>query len=314
MSEDLFNMKATDDTLNVFDEKKKNQDGIYRPSLKDVTDKNKGYRAKVRFLPNVLDAKTGKMGPFAIERHIHYADFKNDPKLGGYYDCARHFSDKCPLCTQYWSLANSKNQADNERAKLISRTTKYYSYVMVLEDEQNQDLVGKIMIFPYGFTIKEKIKAQRDGEIGEACNVFDPAKGKDFQLIIKEKGGFPNYEASQFLEESPMKIWSEKQQKFGSTPVDENGNIVDPKVQQKVLKFLTTSDKKLEEFDATEWDEETKGKVEDIISILSGNELTSVERKASNTSNDMNEAIDTVDDFDEEEMDSDNFFMDDDDE
>ena len=35
---------------------------------------------------------------------------------------------------------------------------KYYSYVLVVEDEQQPELVGKIMILQYGKTIKDKIK------------------------------------------------------------------------------------------------------------------------------------------------------------
>jgi protein-tyrosine-phosphatase len=309
---DLFDMEASDDTMNVFDERSRNLDGIYRPNLKDASDKTRGYRAKIRFLPNVLES--GKVGVPAVEKHQHYADLKTESSLAGYYDCEKNFKDNCPLCTIYWKLQNSKNQADVERAKLVSRTTKYYSYVLVIEDEQHPEMVGKIMVYSYGYTIKEKIKAQRDGEIGDKCNIFDLGKGKDFQLIIKEKGGYPNYEASQFLEEASLKIWNEKSEKFIAVPVEE-GKITDPKVKKKVISFLKERDVNLEDFQAKEWDEETRGKADTIVSFLSGNDVAITANTARNTSNDLSEANEVLDeDFDDDDVDSENFFDDDDDE
>jgi len=311
---DLFDMDASNETLNVFDQKQRNQDGLYRPSLSDATDKSRGYRAKIRFLPNVLE--NGKPGAPAIEKHIHYANFKNEPGLSGYYDCKKNYEDKCPLCTQYWALYNSKNQADVERSKLISRTTKYYSYILVLEDEQHPELVGQILVYPYGYTIKEKIKAERDGEIDDPCNIFDLSKGKDLQLIIKEKGGFPNYEASQFINQGPVKLYDEENKKFVKVPIDEEGKISDAKVKKKIVKFLTEDRKvNIDDYAPKEWDEETEGKVNDIIAILSGKEVAITERAARNTSSDMSDITEVTENFeDDEEITSDNFFNDDDDE
>jgi hypothetical protein len=312
LSTDLFNMSASDKSMDVFDEKTKNQDGIYRPNLKDATDKSKGYRARIRFVPNVLE--NGKGGAPAIEKYIHYADLKNTPTLAGYYDCGKNHTDNCPLCTTFFKLYNSKNAAEKEKAGLISRSVKYYSYVQIIEDEQHPELVGKILVFPYGKQLKQKIKSQRDGEIGDPCNVFDMNVGKDFQLIIKEKAGYPNYETSQFLDSSPIKIWNEKKEEFITPPVDENGVITDPKVQKKILKYLMEKDAKIEDYESKAWDEETKGKVDQIVAELSGMDLSSSSKKASSTGNDMVESGEIEDDsFDDEEVDE-SFFDDEDDE
>ena len=305
---DLFNMEANDPTVSVFDKPTKNQDGIYRPSLEDAKDKKTGYRSVFRFLPNLLE--NGKVGLSAIEKHIHYADFKNEPGLSGYYDCNKNFEDKCDLCTMYWKLKNSKNAADQEKAKLISRQTKYYSYVLILEDDQHPELVGKIMIFPYGYTIKEKINSEKNGDVsGEACNVFDLAKGKDFVLIIKEKGGYANYEASQFKDSSPLKLYDAEKNRFVPAPVDENGKILE-KAKDKIKKILLTRDVDLKEYMPVAWDEEAKGKVADIISLLSGIEITSAERtsKVGKTTSTKAKAED-IDDG--EDMTSEDFFMED---
>jgi hypothetical protein len=76
----LFDMDADDSTLNVFDKKSTGKDGIFRPQPKDAKDKNEGYKATIRFLPNVLE--DGTIGQSAIENHVHYANLPewNDEK------------------------------------------------------------------------------------------------------------------------------------------------------------------------------------------------------------------------------------------
>lgn len=283
-------LEANDETMSVFDKQTTNQDGIYRPNLKDATDKKIGYRATLRFLPNLLE--NGKIGPSAIEKHIHYVDLKNDVSLAGYYDCKKNFEANCELCTEYWKLYNSKNAADNEKANLIKRTSKYYSYVLVIEDDQHPDLVGKILVFPYGFTIKEKINSERNGEVtGVPCNIFDLANGKEFKLIIKEKGGFQNYEASQFMEKSPIKLFNEKTSKFMTAPVliDEKtgmNKIVDVKVQAKIKEVLLGKTVNLDEHKPKEWDDKVRSNVEKVLSIVSGNDTYIAEQKVNSAKND----------------------------
>lgn len=289
-------LEANDETMSVFDKSTTNNDGIYRPNLKDATDKKVGYRATLRFLPNLLD--NGKIGPSAIEKHIHYVDMKNEANLAGYYDCRKNNEPNCELCTEYWKLKNSKNATDNEKAELIKRTTKYYSYVLIIEDEQNPELVGKIMVYAYGYTIKEKINSERNGEVtGTPCNVFDLAKGKDFKLIIKEKGGFQNYEAAQFLEVSPIKLYDESTKKFKQAPVDADGKITNVKVQAKIREVLLGKTVNLDEHKAKEWDETMQSKVTQVLSILSGKDVFVAEQKAQGSKKDSTKSPkDEIDD------------------
>lgn len=303
-------LNVDDETMFVFDKPTQNNDGIYRPNLKDAIDKKIGYRATLRFLPNVL--KNGNVGPFAIKKHVHYVNMKNETNLSGYYDCRRNYDSYCELCAEFWKLEKSKNAADNEKAKLIMRTTKYYSYILVLEDEQNPELVGKIMIYPYGHTIKEKINSERQGEVtGTRCNVFDFAKGKDFKLIIKEKGGFQNYESSSFLDVSPIKLYDEASKTFKTAPIDNEGLISNPKVQAKIKEFLLSRTVDLEDFKAKEWDDVIQNKVTQIISILNGKDVFVAEQSIKKSKNDsskkqINEEKDTS--FESDVTDADDFF------
>lgn len=274
---DIFDVDEGNETLDFLDKKAGALDGIYRPK---ITDKKKGYTATIRFLPNL--SKDGKVLQAAIEKHQHYVDFKNHPELSGYYDCMKNFTDKCDFCTMYWKLKNSKNASDVEKAELISRNTKYYSYILVIEDEQNRDLEGKVMIYPYGYKIKEKIKDQKEGTAGEPCNVFDLANGKDFRLVIKQLGEFPNYDSSTFLAVSPIAIQGQK----APVTIDEKGKnkITNPKVKEKVRQFLLDRTVDLEDHQAKQWTAEEAYKVSQILEILSGNEINISERQATSSS------------------------------
>lgn len=299
---DIFDVDEGNETLDFLEKKASALDGIYRPK---ITDKKKGYTATIRFLPNL--SKDGKVLQAAIEKHQHYVDFKNHPELSGYYDCMKNFTDKCDFCTMYWKLKNSKNASDVEKAELISRNTKYYSYILVIEDEQNRDLEGKIMIYPYGYKIKEKIKDQKDGISGPSCNVFDLANGKDFRLVMKQLGEFPNYDSSTFLEVSPISIQGHKV----PVTVDEKtgkNKITNPKVQEKVRQFLADRTVELEDHQAKQWTAEEAYKVSQILEILSGNEINFTEKQASRSSfDDVSTKEDNSNTFGEDD-DASNFF------
>lgn len=267
---DLFNMSDDDSTLNFLNKKEKNNDGIYRPKIDSAKDPKQGYKSTIRFLPN-LSKTDGKVGVSAIEKHIHYVNLPNFEDLKGYYDCAKNYTDKCDICTNFWKLHNSKNQADVEKAELIKRSTKYYSYILIVEDENQPELEGTIMIFPYGFKIKEKINDEKNGVADEKCNIFDLANGKDFKLVIRKVGEFPNYDSSTFLKKSAIKINGKE------LPVVVNEstgkNTINPKFQDKLRSFLLERTVELDDNKAKEWDDETKTKVSKVISVLNGGDV-----------------------------------------
>ena len=296
---DIFDsVDAGSETLDFLENKGSNLDGIYRPK---ITDKKKGYISTIRFLPNML-SKEGKVGPSAIEKHQHYVDLKNHPELVGFYDCMKNFEDKCDICTMYWKLKNSKNATDQEKAELIGRNTKYYSYILVLEDEQNKDLEGKILVYPYGYKIKEKIKDQRDGLGGDPCNVFDLANGKDFKLVMKQVGEFPNYDSSLFLPTTPIKING----KIAPVTIDEKtgkNKITNAKVREKILEFLFNKDVNLQDHMPKPWTSEDKYKVTQVLEVMQGIDISTEKRaiKSDDKNDNEDEAIfgntDEDDDF-----------------
>lgn len=259
----LFDL--TDDSASYLQERKKGDDGIYRPTLDKAKNKSKGYSSVIRILPNLLikDGKPAGMGVTALEKHIHYADFKETPELSGYVDCKKNFEQNCELCEMYWKLHKSKNPLDQEKAKLISRTTKYYTYILVVEDENSPDQVGKVLVWQYGFKIMQKIKAEYEGR--KPCRVEDLQDGMDLELIIKEVGGYTNYDSSKFVDRGPITIGGKQ------LSVDKTTGKISAADQPIIIDLLLNRGVELDAYKAQPWSEEVTTKVNKIMAALTGN-------------------------------------------
>lgn len=272
---DVFNLEGSEASSYLDNKKNQNDDGLLRPKLEEGKD---GERELViRFLPNLM--KNGKIGPTAIEKHIHYADFKQNPELVGYFDCLKNanIGKECNLCKAYWALKNSKNPNDNEKAKLINRSTKYYSYVYVVEDTQKPENEGKIFIFPFGFKIYQKIKAQAENK-RKPVKIEDLVNGANFVLKITEVGGFYNYDGSYFEAPEPITINGSK------LKVNDDGTV-DSKHKAKMIEFLKTREHDLEEFVAKDWTDEQRAKADKIVGLLSGTYVPTAQDVTNGSSN-----------------------------
>jgi hypothetical protein len=273
--DDLFN-GGLDSKMDFLNEQKTttNNDGIYRVDLSKVKDKKRGWRSVVRLLPNLT--KEGKVGQMAIEKITHFVDIKNPRELAGWFDSPKNFNEKCALTDLYYTMTNSKNAVLIEKARQLKYSKKYYSYVLVVEDEQQPELVGKIMIFQYGKTIKDKISQEKNGEIsGVPCNVFDLAEGKDFVLIVKEiqtgDETYPDYKMSTFKSETTsLPVF--KNGVFKNVPTIEiDGKVrVKPEAQSIVKDFLTDREHDLEEYAPKRLTDEQNGKINEIVNFLTG--------------------------------------------
>ncbi len=271
---DLFNMDINSGMEFLEKKDKVTNDGILRLDPKKAKDPKKGLRVVVRLLPNLT--KEEKLGQAAIEKVVHYVKLQNHPELNGYYDSMKNFNEKCDLTNTFWELKNSKSIIDQEKAELISRTTKYYSYVQIIEHEAEPELVGKIMIFPFGIKIKNKINEERTGEItGTPTNVYDLVSGKDFVLIVKEVGGYTNYDSSQFKAIPTAIQIPSKDGSLKEVPTtDVNGRkVIDPKIQEKIKEYLLGREVSLEDYSPVKWDDETRSKVNKIVSVLKDNPI-----------------------------------------
>lgn len=324
-TEDLFNDDALD-KKSSYDEKAtdRGQDGLYRIDMDKVSPKNKnrGYKSVLRFLPNIsnnpeyvkaftgdrynVDLKTA-LGPSHYEKVTHYLNIQNESlsHLKGYYDDPTninpltqkpYISNKWgPLAIAYFTLDKSTNALAKQRAKMIKYSKKYFSYVLVLEDEQQPELVGKIMILSYGTQIKNIIEMEKNGEVsGIQCNVFKLHSGKDFVLLAKNKSfsidgkeiTAPDYTMSGFnSNNSSIKLpkWEDgKLVKWVQIPLNEEGKIK-PEHLEKITNFLLSREVELESFAGKEWTEDQQEKVTDAIDYLTGKVSESKSNSKSNS-------------------------------
>ena len=316
--DDLFNGGLESKMSFLNDQKTTtNNDGIYRVDLSKCKDKKKGWRSVVRLLPNLT--KQGKVGESAIEKITHYVDIKNPRELSGWFDSPKNFNEKCALTDLYYTMQNSKNAILIEKSKQLKYSKKYYSYVLVLEDEQQPENVGKIMIFQYGKTIKDKIMAEKNGEIsGVPCNVFDLAAGKDFVLVVKEiqtgDETYPDYKMSMFKPEATsLPIYFKEKGAFKNAPL--NDGKIDASVQGKIKDFLTDRDHDLEEYSPKSLTDEQQAKITEITNFLTGKTSSSF-TNAKAESKPSSDDFDFEDDFSKNtstasvESDEDDFFSD----
>lgn len=291
--DDLFN-GSLDSKMDFLNEQKTttNNDGMYRVDLSKIKDKKKGWRSVVRFLPNLT--KEGKVAQSAIDKITHYVDIKSAKELSGWFDSPKNFNEKCALTDLYYTMQNSKNAILIEKSKQLKYSKKYYSYVLVIEDDQQPELIGKIMIMQYGKTIKDKISAERNGEIsGVPCNVFDLSQGKDFVMVVKEiqtgDETYPDYKMSMFKPEvTSLPIFFKEKGVFKNAPL-KDGKI-DPSAQGKIKEFLLERDHDLEEYAPKKLTDEQQSKITEITNFLTG-------KASSSFNNSKSEAKPSSDDF-----------------
>ena len=140
--DDLFDSESLDSKMDFLNEKKAaNSDGLWRVDVAKAADPKKGYLAKIRFLPNYK--KDGTVGQAAIEKISHWVDIRNVKELSGMYDSPKNFGEKCALSDLYYTLKDSKNALLQERAQCLKYSKKYYSYILVIEDEIKENIEGE---------------------------------------------------------------------------------------------------------------------------------------------------------------------------
>lgn len=284
--EDLFSIDTNEGNGSLLG-KPKTQEGLFKPKAADAKDPNIGYRAVIRFIPNIhLD---GKIGENSIERITQYVKLEEYPNLKGTYDSMRNFNESCDLTNLYLTLDKSPNIVLKEKAKNIQRTIKYYSYIQIIEDKNNPENEGRIMIFPAPKKVKELISHELTGE---PCNIFDLVNGKNFTLMVKGKGMQTNYDFSKFADKpEPIRIPS-KDGVLRPIPVEEVDGKIVPKVGKEkeiskaIFEYITNREVELETFAPKRWDDETKKKVAQIVSVMTNNPIKKANSIIENSSED----------------------------
>lgn len=248
--------------------------GLYKIDLKKAEATGGKYRSVIRLLPNVNSEGEYNPEKTAVTKKIHYVKLPN-AELTGYYDSPKSIGERCELSDCYWTLDKSPDPNMKQRAECLSFSTKHYCYAQIIEDRQQPELEGKIMVFQFGTKIFQLIESMTNKDItGEEEDVFDLAEGHNLILNVEKVGGFPNYNKCTFdFNRTPIKIPDAEGNLKSVGVVEQDGGMsIKPEAQQAVIDYLKVKmgDVKLEDFEFKPHTEETKSKVKRIVSFLMG--------------------------------------------
>ena len=168
----------------------------------------------------------------------------------------------------FFKLRNSESAVDKKMSEGLKRREVFYALVQIVKDPQNRDLEGQVKIMKFGYKIKTKIDEELNPQFDEPTQVFDPFEGKNFELVISKKGGYPNYDSCKFQgSRSAMTIGGE------SVTSDDAGRTA-------ILDFIKDSPE-LANFDYRPWTDEQRNRVMGVLSQFSnpGTSIETVTRK-----------------------------------
>jgi hypothetical protein len=241
---DIFNLDAES-----FVTKTKKEGSVDLEFYKPYPESGKDgvYKSLVRFVPNHVDPTKSKI-------HKYYV-YLNDPVSGDSFsvDCPSTVGKKSVLKDIFWKLKNSHSAADQELAKNFSRKEDYYALVQIVQDKNNTEAEGKVMIFKFGKKLNDMLEAQLKPEYGSPCNPFDLFEGKLFSIHSRKVGEWNNYDLCSFVgEKGSIEIEGKKMEKNQSD-------------MKTIMDYLETGPKNLSSFDYKDWDDALTEKIMGVI-------------------------------------------------
>lgn len=174
---------------------------------KPTNDKDGNSVSLIRFLYSPAD---GDLFYAKIRTHTFKANngrwvFENCPKTNGWHN-------PCPICEYAEKLKNYRQWKDipgQEQSKIRKyfSAENYIANIYVIKDPNAPENEGKVHKYKFGKKILAKIQEAlaEDPITGETgFSAFDPINGASFKLVVKQVGGFNNYDDSKFLPTSPF--------------------------------------------------------------------------------------------------------------
>lgn len=109
-------------------------------------------------------------------------------------------SQPCPASDVWYELGNVGTDEAKKMQKDITRSTRFISNILVVNDPSNPENNGKVFFWKYGVKLFEKFQAaleptEAQVKIGKKpTQLFDPMAGADIVLTTKKVAGFVNYD------------------------------------------------------------------------------------------------------------------------
>lgn len=172
--------------------------------------------ATIRF----LDAPVGADGEQEAYPYVSFFEYSFQYKPTGkwYINLSRKTlgPDEADPVDEAW--ADLWNQGRKEEAKQFSRSTRYVSNILVVNDPKHPEHNGKVMLYKYGPRIFQKLQGAISPEFEDEkpLNPFDMWTGANFKLKARNLDNQRSYDKSEFESPSPIsdddavieKIWS----------------------------------------------------------------------------------------------------------
>ena len=242
---DIFNVSVKD--LATGDRPASMGSALYPPKPDQGQDGT--YRSLIRFLPNIKNPRK----PF-VRKFVYWLEDRDGN--GFYADSPSTVGDKCPVQDMFFKLRNSESAVDKKMSEGLKRREVFYALVQIVKDPQNRDLEGQVKVFKFGYKIKTKIDEELNPQFDEPTQVFDPFEGKNFELVISKKGGYPNYDSCKFHgNKSALEL-------EGTAVTDSDES------RKAILEFLNDSPD-LGNFEYKPWNDEQRNKVMGVLSQFS---------------------------------------------
>jgi len=219
------------------------------------------YRSLIRFLPNVKNPRK----PF-VRKYVYWLEDRDGN--GFYVDSPSTVGEKCAVQDMFFKLRNSESAVDKKMSEGLKRREVFYALVQIVKDPQNRDLEGQVKIMKFGYKIKTKIDEELNPQFDEPTQVFDPFEGKNFELVISKKGGYPNYDSCKF------------QGSKSAMTINEEAVTSDDAGRTAILDFIKDAPE-LANFDYRPWNDEQRNKVMGVLSQFSnpGSSIETVTKK-----------------------------------
>ena len=238
------------------------------------------YRSLIRFLPNIKNPRK----PF-VRKFVYWLE---DREGNGFYaDSPSTVGEKCPVQDMFFKLRNSESAVDKKMAEGLKRREVFYALVQIVKDPQNRDLEGQLKVFKFGYKIKAKLDEELNPQFDEPTQVFDPFEGKNFELVLSKKGGYPNYDSCKFQgTRSTMQINAE--------------NVTDTNEGRALVLDYLKDAPDLSNFDYKTWNDEQRNKVMNIVSQYSspGSSIDTITKASPKASPKANEQTSSEQDTD----------------
>lgn len=192
---------------------------------------------------------------------------------GRLVDCPSSVGKPSPLQDMFFKLRKSESVQEQKKSEIFSRKHQSTAIIQVIQDGQNKEAEGKLLIWKFGKKISEKIEAEKKPVYGEPHEPFDLLDGKAFALIVTKVSGFNNYDQSKFLDKKiPLLLPLNKDGQV--VPFGTEGLTLRPinerTPRETVFNFLKEQSPDLTKYAFKEWDQDMHDYVNQVIVAVTG--------------------------------------------